>query len=295
MRSKRRNWQMDDAYQTACLMIQNGDVESLRVQLESYPNLIGWKDFPDGRGTSCTLLHEACGRGPADWHENAPRIARELIRAGANVNRNSPDEKGETPLHEAVSINNVEVAKVLLQAGANPETPGRFDGTIDTALGYALFYGQKEGVQRFKLNCPELLIQHRAIVYLPFAAAMGDLTTVKRFFRPDHNLLPSAGLADQKKVLAQAFLFACRHGQVDICEYLLYRGANINAQINFFDYPAATALHLACSQGHQRDLVKFLLEKGADPTLRDGFYDTTAGGWAMFFGQDEVYQLLSGR
>ena len=292
MPRNRRNWELDHAYQTACRMIQNGDVESLKHQLEHYPNLASWRDCPDGRGTSCTLLHEACGSGPMDWHENAPRIAQELIRAGAPINNLPPNEKGETPLHEAVSVNNIEVAEVLLKAGANPEMTGRFDGTIDTALGYALFYGSKEEIPKFRINCPELLIQYRAIVYLPFAAAMGDLGQVKRFFRPDHQLQPNAGLADRQKVLAQAFLFACQNGQQDICEYLLYRGADVNAQIDFFHFPSTTGLHLACSQGHQKDLVQFLLEKGADPTVQDGLYETNAEGWAMFFGQDEVYRLF---
>lgn len=282
---------LNEAYETACRMIHQGDIEGLKTQLDQYPHLAGWQDHADSLGSRGTLLHEASGRGMLEWPENAHLIAGTLIKAGATINKSKTNQIQETPLHQAVSVNNVPVTKVLLQAGANTEEPGRFDRTIDTALGYSLFYGLDEKNQRFAVNCPELLLRYGARVYLPFAAAMGHLTQVKSFFKPDHSLLPEAGLADATKTLQQAFLFACKFGQIEICEYLLYRGVDINACIPFFHHHA-TGLHLACENGQQKELVTFLLKNGANPAIKDGVYDADAKGWAMFNGQDEVFGVV---
>ena len=227
--------------------------------------------------------------------ETAPAIASELIRAGAEVNAPGQIQQGETPLHQAVSNNNVEVAEVLLKAGADPEITGRFDGTLDTALGYALFFGLNDHLPTFRLNCPELLIGHGAKVYLPFAAALNDLHNVRKFFFPDHSLHPAAGLAPSEITLQQAFLFACRHGHYQICEYLLYRGAKVNAALDFFQYQKVTGLHLACEKGLNPDLIRLLLRNGADLKARDEVYQASPAGWAMFFGQDQAFDLLHGR
>ena len=294
MRSKkhiRRQLELHEAYETARRMIHEGDVDGLRTQLSRYPHLAWWQDQADNQGCRNTLLHETSGRGLEEWPENIPLMACTLIKAGATVNRSAETPSLEPPLHQAVSVNNVGVAEVLLQAGADMEASGRFNDTIDTALGYALCYGIKKEHPNFPVNCPELLIRYGATVYLPFAAALGNLTQVKSFFNPDHSLVNRAGLASPERILHQAFLFACKLGQIEVCEYLLYRGANINTQIPFFHYKA-TGLHLACEYGQQKDMVAFLLENGANPNITDGFYDADAKGWAMFNGQDQVFRLL---
>lgn len=287
----RHHLKLNEAFGIACRMIQEGDVEGLRSQLNQYPHLARWQDHADSQGSRGTLLHEASGRGMLEWPENAHLIAGTLIKAGATVCKPRNNQQQETPLHQAASVNNVPVTKVLLQAGADTEEPGRFDGTIDTALGYALFYGMNEKNQRFPINCPDILVKYGARVYLPFAAAMGYLSRVKSFFNPDHSLLPEAGLGKPELTLQQAFLFACQQGQIEVSEYLLYRGVDINARIPFFHH-YATGLHLACESGQQKELVAFLLKNGANPTIKDGVYGADAKGWTMFNGQDEVFEVI---
>ena len=51
-------------------------------------------------------------------HQNNIEIAKQLIKAGINVNQ--PGDLGHTPLHEACSLGNLELIKVLLNAGADP-------------------------------------------------------------------------------------------------------------------------------------------------------------------------------
>jgi len=52
-----------------------------------------------------------------------------------------------------------------------------------------------------------------------------------------------------------------------------------------------TPLHLAASQGHA-EIVRLLLEAGADPGIRDSKHDGDAIGWAEFFQQPAIVQIL---
>ena len=53
-----------------------------------------------------------------------------------------------------------------------------------------------------------------------------------------------------------------------------------------------TPLHLAVMQGHV-DVVRLLLQAGADPSIRDSKHDSDAIGWAEFFKRREIVRILS--
>lgn len=275
-------------------LVQEGALEALQHLLQEKPALVSWQHPADNEGRMQSLLHLTTGWEEKRWSENAKAIAHMLIDRGAEINAKDKEPDGETALHLAVSINNVEVSQVLLELGAETELHGKFQSNIDTALGYALFYGADESLEKFRVNCPALLLRYGAKIFLPFAAAMNEINWVKRCFNQHGNLSSSAGIGSRNLLLSQALLFACRYGHIEICDYLLYQGAKINAMIPFFEHHA-TALHLACEQGQQTELVNFLLRKGANPALKDLVFDATPVGWAMFYGQDEVFRLLHKR
>jgi ankyrin repeat protein len=52
------------------------------------------------------------------------------------------------------------------------------------------------------------------------------------------------------------------------------------ALINEYDETGATALHYAAIGGH-RDVVRFLVQHGADINARDGQFGATPAGWAI--------------
>ena len=84
---------------------------------------------------------------------------------------------------------------------------------------------------------------------------------------------------------------AVRDGHRDVALSLLGDPAvDIDARI---DEPikGATALHHACGSGDVA-LVRALLDRGADPSLRDDVYGADARGWAQYFGRTNVLPLL---
>ena len=52
-----------------------------------------------------------------------------------------------------------------------------------------------------------------------------------------------------------------------------------------------TALHMAAQNGHM-SMIKLLVERGADRSIKDDLYHGTAEGAAEYFGQVEVRDFL---
>ena len=116
--------------------IRGGDVDALEALLAGRPELASVA-LQGNRGTRAPL------QVVTDWpgfFPNGPRIARMLLEAGADPDVVSPGEGfKETPLHWAASSDDVDVAAVLIDAGADLEAPG---GSIaGTPLANAVGYG----------------------------------------------------------------------------------------------------------------------------------------------------------
>ena len=112
----------DDARQTFLDALAYDDVETAR-QL-----IVEGLNYFERNIDNETYLHSAAKMSVIKLHSGsitgAPKIAELLISLGVYVN--ALEENGRTPLHIAAIYNNVEVAKVLLNNGAN----------IDSQTGY---------------------------------------------------------------------------------------------------------------------------------------------------------------
>jgi uncharacterized protein len=103
--------------------IHAGEVERVRELVRENRDLASAR-LVDHKGGSGTPLHAA-----TDWpgyFPNGPRIVAVLIDAGADPN--IPVEgswHAETPLHWAASSDDVEVARALIDGGADIEATGR--------------------------------------------------------------------------------------------------------------------------------------------------------------------------
>ena len=178
-----------------------------------------------------------------DWpgyFPNAVEVVRVLVEAGADPDPR-PEGGGETPLHWAASSDDVHVAAALIDAGADINTPG---GSIGTPLANAVGYGC--------WDVARLLVARGAVVDQPWiAASLGLLDRLEQLLGDD----PSP------EQVSQAFWHACSGGQRRAAEYLLARGADINWVP---DYAKGGPLDAAMGQSTQRDnLIGWLREQGA--------------------------------
>jgi hypothetical protein len=171
--------------------------------LGEYPGLAGRHlEVASGR----TPLHVA-----TDWpgyFPDAPAAARLLIEAGADPNAQSSGRAPETPLHWAASSDDVDVAEVLIEAGADLEMPGGSIGTpLDNACGYGCW------------NVARRLVERGARVdKLWHAAALGLVTRTEQ--------LLSADPAPDAEEVNAAFWQACHGGQLRTAQVLLRAGAD---------------------------------------------------------------------
>jgi uncharacterized protein len=222
--------------------VRAGDVEAIQGLLRDNPGLASARLGPEGSSTTPLLL-------VADWpgyFPNGPRIARLLIEAGADPDARTADppssaDPGETPLHWAASSDDVDVAEVLIDGGADIEAPdGSIGSPLDNAVGYACWHVAR------------LLVARGARVDKAWhAAALGMLGRLEAILGTD----------PQPEEVSQAFWHACTGGQRRAAEYLLSRGADLNWEP---DYAQGTPLDTASGMGtRQENVITWLRERGA--------------------------------
>jgi ankyrin repeat protein len=161
----------------------------------------------------------------------------------------------------------------------------------------------------------ELLAERGARLDLRFAAGLGRLDVAKNWFNPDRSLKSGAGaLADpygfehklrgqspfrcgrtRPNILSQAFYFACVNGKLDVADFLLSQGAEINAIVPGLDVKATVLHRIATMDAAAEHVVRFLLLRGADPSIRDPDYDSTPEDWARHHKRHTMADLLGAR
>jgi ankyrin repeat protein len=166
-------------------------------------------------------------------------MVRRLLEAGANPN--AALLAGETPLMVAARSGYPDVVEQLLAKGANPNAHG---SRGQTALMWAVSQKHPAAVK--------VLIAHHADIQLK-----SDVFT-------DVMAVPPHGYLGYNKAIPHggetALMFAARVGDLDSAKLLAAAGAHVNDA----DAWGISATTLAAHSGF-RDLVEFLLEKGADP------------------------------
>jgi ankyrin repeat protein len=219
--------------------IHAGDLTTLGRLVAERPELASAR-IAGRRGGSRSLLHVA-----ADWpgyFPEAPAVVRLLVGAGADPNGGVLGVE-ETPLHWAASSDDADVAVALLDGGADLEAQ---NGSIGTPLENAVGYGC--------WSVARLLLARGAKVDKLWAAAgLGLLPWIEQRLAEDP--------APAQDEIDHAFWQACHGGHRRVAEYLLARGAAIDAHP---DHSDATPLDIAGSLGTQRDLlVEWLRKSGA--------------------------------
>jgi ankyrin repeat protein len=210
-------------------------------------------------------------------HGRQAELAAVLIEVGAPVNGLATS--GETPLHGAASLGEAGVAEVLINYGADLEAVATYPGIPDgTPLDFAVHFGMVEVVN--------LLVRRGAkVLSARMAAGAGQLARIKSEFDQ---------LLKNSEQLMEVFRCAVVCDRVEIVEYLLANGIDVNAGTD-----GATALHWAAWEA-KPNMIEFLVQQGADPTIRDHKHNLTPHGWAQHrrkevgprWGHDEVMRRI---
>lgn len=222
---------------------------------------------------------------------------------------------GRAPQHDSLAA-----ATLLLDAGADPNAGYLWRGMSTPFTVLTGVFGEGEQGPRRQPRHPhaaelaELLLRRGA-------HPVDQQTLYNRMFRADDSHLEQLfahGLADAgpspwERRLGEAMetraqmwqrqvAWAAENGFTDRLALLARHGIDIGGvqpviprlpeDPNTRDADGATALHHAAWAG-DLELIRRLLDAGADPTLRDTRFDATPRGWAEYAYQDEAAELLS--
>ena len=180
----------------------------------------------------------------------------------------------------AAQEGHVEIVRLLLEKGAAIEAAAD-DGA--TPLSIAAFNGNTELVQ--------LLLQQGAMVG---GQDNNGVTPLARGAQQGHVeavllLIKQGAVVDSKDNNGVTPLArAVQHGHIAMIRLLLEKSAMIDTKDNNGVTPLARAVQ-SCDRSSERhlEIVKFLLEKGADPTM-PGFSPHTRGKTILLFAEEQA-------
>lgn len=222
-------------------VIRAGQVDQLRSLLAARPELASARLLggDDADAIARTPLHVA-----TDWpgyFPHAPETVAILLDAGADIDADTGGARPETALHWAASSDDVDVAVVLVDRGADVEKPGGSIGTpLDNAVAYACWHVAR------------LLVERGATVQsLWQAAALGLLTRMEELL---------AETAPEPEAVSQAFWHACAGGQRRAAERLVAAGAQVDWRPEYAPGSALDAVTALSARRH--NLVDWLRALG---------------------------------
>lgn len=233
-----------------------GDLDQVQRLLASFPHIVNCRDL-DGRHS--TPLHFAAGY-------NRVSVVEYLLQHGADVH--AKDKGGLVPLHNACSYGHYEVTELLVKHGASVNVA---DLWKFTPLHEAAAKGKyeivrlllKHGADATKKNrdgaTPLDLVRDsdqdvadllRGNSALLDAAKKGNLLRVQRLLTNDN-----INCRDAQGRNSTPLHLAAGYNNVEVAEFLLEHGADVNAQ----DKGGLIPLHNASSYGHL-DMAALLIK-----------------------------------
>jgi len=257
-------------FESAVDAIVSGDIAALEKLLRDHPELVRARST---RAHRSTLLHYASANGVEEFRQKTPgnivEIAKMLLEAGADVNAESDAYGGRS------------TTLGLTATSCHPEAAGVQIALMETLIGRGAIIDGPDGgsgvngcLHNGRGEAAEFLANRGARLDLEGAAGVGRLDVVQTFFNDDGALKPPA----TREQTIDGFAWACEFGRANVVDLLLRRGVKIDARLK---HNGQTGLHWAAHGGHV-DTVKLLLEFRAPVDARDTSFDGTPLAWALY-------------
>ncbi|KAI8096259.1 ankyrin repeat-containing domain protein [Halteromyces radiatus] len=258
----------EDGYGLVYLAARNNSMEALRLLL-----LTSELDVNTIHGPHKELaLHAAASAGSFDAVEL-------LLEHGSDVNLK--DTLGHTPLSNSLFAKSLPCTQLLIDAGAALDT---IDAQGNTLLHLAVSNQFSEVIPIFmERGVPVDQNNHRGLSPLAIAIGLGYGSIMTR-------LLEGGADVNGKTRFATVLHHAVTWNRMDALEALINGGAEINVTNTMEETPLLVAV-----QQRKIDMVRYLMEHGADPGYNNGNNNTSTNTpllYAANHGCTELCTLL---
>ena len=276
-------------FEAAVEAVINGDLAALEDALRRDPALIRARSSRvccfDPPAHRATLLHYVAANGVEGYRQRTPpdivEIARTLLQAGAE-----PDALADMYGAECTTM-------TMLVSSRPPANAGLQVPLVELLLDFAAAI-EGRGTKKWgrplhtalafgMIDAAKVLAKRGARVDLPAAAGLGLVDAAAGLFA-------SADAEARHRALS----LAAQHGHADIVRLLLDAGEDPNRYNLEGNHSHSTPLHQAVVGGH-KSVVRLLIDRGARQDIRDTIWNGTPLGWALYGGgkaQEQMAALL---
>jgi len=268
-----------ERFEKAVDAVVSGDVTTLRTLLQAHPELVHARST---RAHHATLLHYLGANGVENYRQktppNAVEVAKLLLEAGAK-----PDALADLYDHQCTTMS-------MLVSSCHPHEAGLQVALAETLLDHGA------ALDGAGTNWQSAVLTSLKFGYLKTAEAL-----VRRGARID-NLVVAAGLGRVKEATDflstadsqsrhQALALAAQLGQTKTLKMLLDAGEDLNRHNPEGFHSHSTPLHQDVWADHL-EAVKLLVEHGARLDIRDTLYDSTPLDWAKLGKREGIAGYL---
>jgi ankyrin repeat protein len=274
-------------FERAVEAVIDGDAATLAALLNDDPGLVHARSTRvthfDPPVHGAMLLHYVASNGVEGYRQrspvNAAEVARTLLEAGADPNALC-SLYGSRCTTMALLVSSTPPKNAGVQV---PVLHVLIDhGAAVTPAGEGNWTSPIETALVFGMvDAANALVERGApILTLAAAAGLGRMDDVKR-------MLPGASELDRHR----AFALATQRGHTAIVELLLDAGEDQNRFNPPGTHAHSPALHQAIAAG-QFEVVKLLIDRGARLDIKDTIHDGTPLGWAEYCNQPAIAAYL---